>query len=648
MGRRDDLARLAQAGSCVLHGTAGVGKTALALHFGHEEAERFPDGQLYADLRGFAPGPPAAATEVLRGFLLALGVPEASIPPEESAMAATYRSAIAGRRLFILLDNVRNSAHARPLLPADGAGVVVITSRHRLDSLAAREGLPHIGLDLLSSADASALLTRRIGAEHTAAEPDAVTALVHACARLPLALCLVAARTAGEPGTQIAHIERELRDERSRLDNLALDETDTDLRAVFSWSVRALSSSAARLFRLTAVHRGPDLTLAAAASLLGAEESATRPLLRRLVSGALLEEHAPGRYRSHDLLRAYAAGLSAEERTEGEQARCRLFDHLLHTGLTANRRHARFRQGIDPGPPAAGTVIVSIADLAEANDWFRSERLNLIAAVTDAEQHGLDAYAWQLPWVLTTFLYRHGHWDDLTTVQTIAAAAAARVGDTPAQARAYRDLGRIAVRLGRYEDARDHHTEALRLCTESGDARGQAHSHYAVSLALERLAAYNDSLSHARRALELYETEGNDAWRAAGLNRLGSVLTMVGDHQAALAYCTEAYALLVALEDRYYQAHALASLGLIHHRTGSHDEAIGHYQACVGLWRDFGNRFEEATALHRLGDVRLSAGDRQAALQAWSRALQLLEELGHAEAETIRGKLSDVRLNDTC
>lgn len=640
-GRADDLIRLAAAGSCVLHGTAGVGKTALAVHFGHQAAERFPDGQLYADLRGFAPGPPTGAAEVLHGFLLALGVPEPSIPHDEPAMAAAYRSAIAGRRVLVVLDNVRDSAQARPLLPADTESTVVITSRRRLDSLSAREGLPHIGLGLLSPADAAALLAARIGAERTAAEPATVSALVQVCDRLPLALCLVAARAAGEPGAGLAVIERELRDERSRLDNLDLGEADTDLRAVFSWSTRVLSADAARLFRLTAVNRGPDLAQAAAASLAGTVESAVKPLLRQLVSAALLEEHTPGRYRSHDLLRAYAAELSARaEQTERAQARHRLFDHLLHTGLAANRTQARFRQGIDPAPPGPGIVAVPVTDLAGANAWFASERLNLIAAVADAASHGLDTYAWQLPWVLTTHLYRRGHWRDLITVQTTAAAAAARTGDVTAEARARRDLGRIALRLGRYEEARDNHLEALRLCTESGDTRGQAHSHYAVSLALERLGAADESVAHARRALGLYQAEGNDAWRAAGLNRLGSALTAIGDHRAALAYCSQALEILVALDDRYYQAHALTTLGLIHHRLGSYEEAVAHFRACMNLWHDFGNRFEEAAALHRLGDAHHAAGDGQAALRAWSQALVGLDELGHAEARTVRGKLA--------
>ena len=645
VGRTDDLALISATGSCVLHGTAGVGKTALAVYFGHQAADRFPDGQLYTDLRGFARGAPADTADVLRGFLLALGVPESSVPSDESALAAAYRSAVAGRRILLILDNVRDSAQARPLLPPDTASMAVLTSRHRLDSLAAREGLPHIGLDLLSPTDAHALLVHRLGAERTSAEATAVSALVHACARLPLALCLLAARASAEPSTSLTQVERELRNERSRLDNLTLDEDDTDLRAVFSWSTRALSLGAARLFRLTAVNRGPDLTVSAAASLAGVEEPAVRFLLRRLVSAGLLEEHSPGRYRSHDLLRIYTAELLAEvgERQECENARRRLFDHFLHTGLVANRSHARFRQGISPAPPVPGAIVVPVDNLADANKWFAGERLNLIAAAEDAATNGLDTYAWQLPWMMTTHLYRHGHWADLITVQTTAGEAAAHSGDIAAQARVRRDLGRVALRLGRYNEAKNHHLESLALCTASGDIIGQAHSHYSVSLALERLDVPEESITHAERALEFYRAEGNDAWRAAALNRLGSAFTAAGDHRVALTYCLEALEILVTLDDRYYQAHALATLALINHRLGAHDEAITRFQACVELWRSFENRFEEASALHRLGDTHQASGDAQAARRVWSEALAVLDGLGHADAETVRTKLAPER-----
>ncbi|MFJ9729650.1 tetratricopeptide repeat protein [Streptomyces sp. NPDC101209] len=641
VGRTKDLALISATGSCVLHGTAGVGKTALAVHFGHQQAARFPDGQLYADLRGFAPGAPADAADVLRGLLLALGVPESAVPPDESARAAAYRSAVAGRRILVVLDNVRDSAQARPLLPGAAESMAVLTSRHRLDSLAAREGLPHIGLDLLPPADARDLLAHRLGAERTGVEPAAVDALVEACARLPLALCLVAARASAEPGTSLTHTAAELQDARSRLDHLALGEDDTDLRAVFSWSTRALSAPAARLFRLSAVNRGPDLTAAAAASIAGQAVPATRTLLRQLVSSGLLEEHAPGRYRSHDLLRVYAAELLAEEGEETcRNARRRLLDHFLHTGLAANRSHARFRQGITPAPPTPGAVVEAVDGLAEANAWFARERPNLVAAVADAAAHGLDTYSWQLPWVLTTHLYRYGHWEDLTSVQKTAGEAAARAGDPAAQARACRDLGRVAVRLGRYGEARDHHTQALTLCTASGDLAGQAHSHNALSLVLERLGDPEESAAHARRAVELYAAEGNEAWRAAALSRLGIALTAADNHRAALACCLEALEILVDLDDRYYQAHVLATLGVIQHRLGAYDEAVARFQDAVELWRAFENRFEEASALHRLGDAHHAGGHAPAARRAWSAALALLNDLAHADAAAVRAKLA--------
>lgn len=319
-------------------GTAGVGKTTLAVHWAHQVAGRFPDGQLYVNLRGFGPSgavmTPAAA---LRGFLKSLQVSPERVPTGLDELAALYRSLLAGRRMLILLDNARDTVQVRPLLPGSAGSLVLVTSRSQLVGLVATDGAHPIALDLLTRAEARELLARRLGAARTSAEPEAVEEIITRCARLPLALAVVAARATAYRRVPLSVLARELRDSRDRLAALTADDPTTDPRAVFSWSYHALTPDAARLFRLLGTHPGPDISTAAAASLAGVVATAVRPLLAELVRGHLISESVPGRYACHDLLRAYAA--EQAEHADPDAVRAagvrRTLDHCLHTGHAA-------------------------------------------------------------------------------------------------------------------------------------------------------------------------------------------------------------------------------------------------------------------------------------------------------------------------
>jgi transcriptional regulator with XRE-family HTH domain len=289
-------------------GTAGVGKTALALYWAHRAAGRFADGQLYVNLRGFDPsGAPATPAEAIRRFLDALAVPPERIPPDPEAQAGLYRSLLADRKMLVVLDNARDEQQVRPLLPASPGSLVLVTSRNQLAGLAAAERARLLTVDVLAHDESVQLLTDRLGARRAAAEPEAVDEIARLCAHLPLALTVAAARAAVRPGFPIASLAADLRDTAGRLDALDSGDPGASVRAVFSWSYQQLSAEAARMFRLLGLHPGPDISVPAAASLAAVEKPEARRLLRELARGCLIAEHIPGRYAFHDLLRAYAA-----------------------------------------------------------------------------------------------------------------------------------------------------------------------------------------------------------------------------------------------------------------------------------------------------------------------------------------------------
>jgi hypothetical protein len=289
-------------------GTPGAGKTALALHFAHLAADRYPDGQLYVNLRGFDPlGEPLRVTAAMRALLDALQVPPGQIPAGLEAQAGLYRSVLAGCRMLVMLDNAASAAQVRPLLPGGGDCLAVVTSRRQLTALAAAHGAHTIVLDALTDADAHEFLASRLGPAQLAAEPGAARELTAACARLPLALSIVAARAAARPGFPLAMLAAELRDPRRRLDALDGGEAAANVRDVFSWSYQQLSPAAARMFCLLGLHPGPDITVPAAAGRAGVRLDQAGRALGQLTAACLLTEHTPGRYAFHDLLRAYAA-----------------------------------------------------------------------------------------------------------------------------------------------------------------------------------------------------------------------------------------------------------------------------------------------------------------------------------------------------
>ncbi len=655
-GRGDQLARLdallagaaAEAPTAVVisavSGAAGVGKTALAVHWAHRVREQFPDGQLYVNLRGFDPGGQTVTpAEPVRGFLDALGVPPQRIPPSPDAQTALYRSLLADKRVLVLVDNARDADQARPLLPGTPPAMAVVTSRNQLTSLVAADGAHPLTLDLLTSTEAWQLLANRLGPDRVTAEPQATEKIITACARLPLALAIAAARAATHPGFPLATLAAELAEAGGPLDALAGGDPASEVRAVFSWSYTALTPVAARLFRLLGLHPGPDITAPAAASLAGLPLRQTRPPLAELTRASLLAEHAAGRYTFHDLLRAYAAVLahSIDPDDQRRAAFGRMLDHYLHTAYTTDRLLHPGRDPITLTPPAPGVTPEQPAD-DQAMAWLTAEHPVLLAAVGHAARNGFDTHTWQLAWGLYTFLDRRGHWHDLITAWRTALDAADRLADPPAQALAHRLLARAHTRLGRYQDAYTHHHAALDLYAKIGDRTGQAHTHRHLAYVWERQGRPRQALGHARQALTLYRAAGHRRGHALTLNAVGWHHALLGNHQQALTHCRQALALFQDLGDRQGEAETWDSLGYAHHHLGNHHEAIDCYRRALDLFRNLGSRYYQTTALIHLGDTYHAAGNLDAARTAWRRALTILIDLDHPDAEGVRARLHDL------
>lgn len=624
-------------------GTAGVGKTTLALHWAHQVRDRFPDGQLYVNLRGFDPsGRAVRPAEAIRGFLDALGVPPQRIPVDFEGQTGLYRSLVANRRMLLLLDNAQDADQVRPLLPGSPDCFSVVTSRSRLTGLMVTEGAQPLGLGLMSGAEAKDVLGRRVGPERLAAAPDALRDIITSCARLPLALAIVAAYAATHPQLPLDAVAKELHATAGPLDLLDGGDEATNVRKVFSWSYRRLTTPAAWLFRMLGLHPGPDVGTTAVAGLAGLSPSQVRPLLLELTDSHLLVRYRPDRYQFHDLLRAYAAelALAHDPPEDRHTALRRLLDHYLHTAYRAGLHLNPNRDDpivlAPPQPPVTGE---QFTDHDAALSWFREEHAVLVAVQQQACGGGLDTHAWQLAWTLRPYLDRCGHWHDSETVYRRALEAARRERSTHGQAVTHGCLAYAYMRLSRYEDVDTHMRQALDLYQTLDDPLGQAHAHRTLAWLGDQKGQYDAALDHSREALALFETAGHRTGRARALNALGWFCSRLGRHEEALVHCERALRLHEEAQDRFAQADTWDSLGHVHHRLDRHRQAADCYGRALEIYRETGDRYNEADTLSSLGDLHLATGDPASAREAWRRAVVLLEELGHRKAAEVRARL---------
>ncbi len=611
-----------------IRGVGGIGKTWLAVHWAHQNMDRFPDGQLHVNLRGFDPaGAPVLPTVAVRGFLEGLGVDPGSIPAELDAQVGMYRSLVADRRMLIVLDNARDSAQIAPLLPGGPNCTVLITSRHQLGGLAATHGALLVPLDVLPDAEARELLARHLGHARVGAEPAAVAEILNYCAGLPLAISIVAARAIIHADFPLAVLAEELRDASARLDALNAGELSASMRAVISWSYDALNAEPARVFRMLGLVPGPDISLSAAASLTALTTKQSRELLQELECAHLVTQNAPDRYRLHDLLRLYAAERAdCDESQDARHAALRrLVDFYLHTVAAGDRLLYPHREPIELGPPADGCLPHPLDDEQSALAWFDAEHPCLLAAQRLAAERGWHTPVWQLAWTLDTFHRRRGRLHDQLASWRAGLVAAEHLGKWATQALAYRRLGRACARLDRPAEALKHLRQALTLAEQVEDVPNQAHTHYALAQAWEQQGDDRRSITHATQALYLFQGMNNPIWEAQALNLVGWFQARLGHSQQALACCESALTLFRQHHDRDGEANTLDSLGYIAHHTGRFTEALGHYQQALALYRDLGDTYFEADTLARLGRTYAAGQQHAAARAAWRQALTLYQ-----------------------
>jgi tetratricopeptide (TPR) repeat protein len=622
-------------------GAAGVGKTALALQWAHQAAGRFPDGQLYVNLRGYDPDQPMPATDALAGFLRALGVAGQDIPAQAAERAAQYRSLMAGRRMLVVLDNAREVEQVRPLLPGASACVALVTSRDSLAGLVARDGAQRLGLDRLPLAEAVGLLRALIG-ERADADPAAAAALAELCSRLPLALRVAAELATARPAAPLGYLVDELADQQRRLDVLdAGGDPRAGVRAVFSWSCRHLDAVAGRVLRLVALHPGADFTRYGAAALTGMTAEQAGLMLDKLARAHLIEFTGHGRYGMHDLLRAYARDLTAARDTPAQRraALTSLFDHYLATAAAAMDiafpadRHRR------PAITAPRTAGPPLTDPAAARGWLDAERATLVAVTGYTAGNGWPRHAARLDATLFNYLHSCDYYPEATAIHRYACQTARQTGDRAAEAAALSALGLIDWAQSRFHQAASQNQQALAIFQEIGDPAGEGRAMGRLGLAESALGRIRQAADHFQQALALLRATGDQLGEAHALDALGSADLLLGRFQQADRHLEQAVALCRAIGDRAGEDGALIGLGTIDLRLGRYQQAGEHFQQALDLSREIGERSCAAAALNGLGAVDLRLDRCQQAIGHQQQALDLFRELGDraGEAEALNG-----------
>jgi DNA-binding SARP family transcriptional activator/DNA-binding XRE family transcriptional regulator len=594
-------------------GTAGVGKTALALHWAHRVREEFPDGQLYVNLRGYAApvsGSPVRPVEALTRFLHALGLPAERVPADEEEATGLYRTVLADRKALVLLDNAASAEQVRPLLPGSPGCLVLVTSRDRLAGLTATEGADRITLDVLDPQDARALLDRMIGAERAGAEPDAVAELAEACAYLPLALRIVAANLASLPHTSIADYTDELR-KRGRLTELVVQGDDEGaVRAAFDLSYDSLQPQARRLFRLLGLVPGTDFTAEVAAALLGEGVAEARRLMGQLAVANLVGEHAAGRYQFHDLLREYAGDRARTE--DGGAEVLAATERLLAAYLGATGAATRLLYPNVPRLPPAGEAFAVPATESAAIEWLDTELPNLVAAVRGCPPE-LRAYTWRLADALRGYFSARGHCAEGLAIGRIALAAAQQAGEETAEAAVNDVLGLIHYNLSDYGRATSCHSRALALYQRTENLLGEAGSLHNLGRVHSQLGKPTQASLYHEQSLTINRRLGDRHGEAGNLHYVGVAWLSRGRPDRAIAYQNQALAISREIGSRSLEMVACNGLGLAHWALGELDAAVRFHLDCLAVCGQLGHKVGETTTLVCLAETNCDAGRYQEA-----------------------------------
>ncbi|PSM43258.1 regulator [Streptomyces dioscori] len=619
-------------------GMAGVGKTTLAVHWAHQVSHRFPDGQLYVNLRGFDDsGRPLDPGEALRGFLEALGVPSGDVPRDTQERSAMFRARTASRQLIVVLDNARDEEQLRPLLPTSDGCLTIITSRSQLSGLIVADGARLVGLDVWTREEALAALAARIGDERCEAESAAAAELVELCAFLPLAVAIVGAQLSTSPRMPLRSAVRELRETKPRLDALSTGDRRVDVRAVFSWSYRTLSPGTARFFRHLALHPGPSMSAQAGASLAGAGLAVARRHLRELASANLLSRDAEGHYVLHDLVRVYGAELVEQLGDDRLTAETRLLDYLRHNAYTATRT-LHTRPGSQPPlPPVAGVVHVAFDSREEALDWYRQEDATLMAALRSLNDQRLLRHRMNLTHDWVSYYSIMGRWADEISTKRITLDAAVALDDPSAIARNAASLARALAEVGRIDEA-DEQVELMREQLHRLPLLEQAATERGIGWVRGRQGRYTEALHHARRALSLFEELDDRGGMAREMNAVGWYLTLLGHHRQALSMCEQALPILKETGNRRGEAATWDSIGHARQHLGDLDAALANYRRSLQLYGEVLDSYNQADVLDHIASALLELGEDAQARASWMQAAELLSEIGNTRTAEMRTK----------
>jgi DNA-binding SARP family transcriptional activator len=626
----------AEAGLVAIDGTAGVGKTALALEWAHQVADRFPDGQLYVDLRGYAGVPAVAPVHALAGFLHALGVATEQVPPGVDEAAAMFRTLLARRQVLIVLDNARSADQVRPLLPGGPGSTVLVTSRDRLGGLVARDGASCLTLGVLAVDESVSLLTAVLGADRVAAEPDAAVELARRCACLPLALRIAAADLAGNPGRRLAAAVDLLAGDRLGALEVA-DDDQAAVRAAFASSYAALPDDARRVFRLTGLVPGPDLPVAAATALAGSPAGAA---LERLVRASLLTSTGD-RYGAHDLLRQYAAERAAAEEPDVAAARDRL--HGWYLGGLDAAVALLYPQMVRL--PAGPTRPVPMADPAAAMAWLDAEWPSLVAAVERAAATGDHRTAMRIADGLRGYLWLRPRAAAWIALAAVAAQAAEAAGDPHGRAAAELSAADAYLLQARYRPATEHYLRAADLAGRAEWLPAQASALGNLGMVERQTGDLDEAAEHFGAALEIDRRTGALGGQAARLANLANISLEIGDLDVAVARLEEAIELFRQVGSVMGEVTVLANLGLVHIERGEPDAAHTCATRSLALLRRAGHQQDDPDTLCILAMAHRDSGRLDKAMSAIRSALAIAAEAGDLRFEPDgRNALASIQL----
>ncbi len=620
-----------------VHGTAGIGKTALAVHWAHRVQDQFPDGQLFVNLRGYGTGHPVEPAAALDTLLRSIGVPGNQIPDGLDARAAMLRSLLAGRRMLLVLDNARDSEQVRPLLPGATCQVLV-TSRNQLQGLAVRDNAHRVRLEQLAPDESVAMLAARLRNLGVRYDERDLAELAELCGHLPLALAVAAEHAGTVPETRLCALVAELRERRTRLDRLDLEDESTSVRAVFSWSYQALDPEAAACFRLLSLHPGPDFSSRSVAALTGTPSARAAWLLSRLADAHLVRQTGQDRYELHDLLRVYSAELctATDPVPVQDAALVRVYDWYLHSSANARRAIGYSQVPIDLGKPLDDVEVAEFAGSAEALTWLERESTNQVAAVRDATTRGHDRVAYLSAFVANGFLATSGRLDERDELHRIARDAAERTGDPTAIATSANQRSIAAYQRMRYAEATALLHEALRVFEETGNALGRSTALSNLGSVLRAAGRYDEAVVRHRQAVEISREMHNLDDEAASLNKLAMTYLDLHQYDEAARASRRATEIQRSLGSRWSEGSSLDTLGLALAGQGDHRAALAEYRQALAAYRETGDVGYQCLALLHIGESQQALGDRPAARATWSEALTLFDTHGVSDSGELR------------